>query len=76
MLTPDGRWLVVHVEVGYRRIDVHVLDRQTDRWTTLISGVDATTSFVGAADGRSLVGITNLAHHEAESCASHSMSTS
>jgi prolyl oligopeptidase len=61
VLTPDGRWLVVHVEVGYRRTDVHVLDRQTDRWTTLISGVDATTSFSTAADGRSIVGITNLA---------------
>ena len=45
MLTPDGRWLIVHVEVGYRRTDVHVLDRQTDRWTTLIGGVDATTHF-------------------------------
>ncbi len=61
VLTPDGRWLVVHVEVGYRRTDVHLLDRQTDRWTTLITGVEATTSFVVAADGRSLVGITNLA---------------
>ena len=40
VLTPDGRWLVVLVEVGYRRTDVHVLDRQSDRWTTLISGVD------------------------------------
>ncbi len=61
VLTPDGRWLVVQVEVGYRRTDVHVLDRQSDRWTTLISGVDATTSFAAAADGRSIVGVTNLA---------------
>ena len=60
LLTPDGRWLVVHVEVGYRRIDVHVLDRQTDTWTTLISGVEASTWFSVAADGRSLVGITDL----------------
>ncbi len=44
-LTPDGRWLIVHVEVGYRRTDVHVLDRRSDRWTTLIGGVDATTWF-------------------------------
>jgi prolyl oligopeptidase len=60
LLTPDGRWLIVHVEVGYRRTDVHVLDRHTDRWTTLIGGVDATTYFSVAADGQSLVGISNL----------------
>ena len=60
LLTPDGRWLVVHVEVGYRRVDVHALDRQTDTWTTLISGVEASTWFSVAADGHSLVGITDL----------------
>ena len=59
-LTPDGRWLIVHVEVGYRRTDVHVLDRRSDRWTTLIGGVDATTRFSVDSGGRSLVGITNL----------------
>ena len=60
LLTPDGRWLIVHVEVGYRRTDVHVLDRQSERWTTLIGGIDATTYFSVDAGGRSLVGITNL----------------
>jgi prolyl oligopeptidase len=60
LLAPDGGWLVVHVEVGYRRTDVHVLDRHGDRWVTTIGGVDATTSFEVAADGQSLVGITNL----------------
>ncbi len=60
LLTPDGRWLVVSVEVGYRRTDVHALDRHADRWSTTIGGVDATTSFSIAADGRSLVGISNL----------------
>ena len=59
-LTPDGRWLVVHVEVGYQRTDVHVLDRRHDDWSTVIAGVDATTSFSVSADGISLVGITNL----------------
>ena len=44
-LTPDGRWLVVHVEVGYQRTDVHVLDRRHDDWATVVTGVDATTSF-------------------------------
>ena len=59
-LTRDGRWLIVHVEVGYRRVDVHVLDRSTDGWVTVIEGVDANSRFVEAADGRSLVGITDL----------------
>ena len=77
VLTPDGRWLVVHVEVGYRRTDIHVLDRQTDRWTTLISGVDATTSFVGLRPtGRRSSGSPTSPHHEAESSASPSMPTS
>jgi prolyl oligopeptidase len=60
MLTRDGRWLVVHVEVGYRRIDVHVLERESGVWTTLIGGVDARTQFSESADGRFLVGITDL----------------
>jgi prolyl oligopeptidase len=59
-LTRDGRWLVVHVEVGYRRMDVHVLDRESGAWTTLIGGVDARTRFSESADGRCLVGITDL----------------
>jgi prolyl oligopeptidase len=59
-LTRDGRWLVVHVEVGYRRVDVHVLDRESGAWTTVIGGVDARTRFVESSDGRSLVGITDL----------------
>jgi prolyl oligopeptidase len=60
MLTRDGRWLVVHVEVGYRRIDVHALDRESGVWTTLIGGVDARTQFSESADGSFLVGITDL----------------
>jgi prolyl oligopeptidase len=60
MLTRDGRWLVVHVEVGYRRMDVHVLDRESGLWTALIGGVDARTQFSESADGRFLVGITDL----------------
>ena len=50
----------MHVEVGYRRVDVHVLDRSTDSWVDVIDGVDANSRFVEAADGRSLVGITDL----------------
>ncbi|NDU79205.1 hypothetical protein GWI34_42480, partial [Actinomadura sp. DSM 109109] len=60
MLTDDGRWLIVSVEVGYRRTDIHALDRHADRWSTTIADLDATTQFSIAADDRSLVGISNL----------------
>jgi prolyl oligopeptidase len=56
----DGRWLVVAVQVGYQRIDIHVQDRSDGSWTTLISGVDALTWLDFTADGTALVGTTNL----------------
>jgi prolyl oligopeptidase len=61
-ISPDGAWLVVHVMVGWSRIDVHLLERATGAWTTVISGQEATTALHVAADGASLVGITT---HEA-----------
>ena len=44
-LSNDGRWLLVHVELGWSQTDVHLLDRDTDQWTTIIEGVEATTWF-------------------------------
>ena len=60
-LSPDGRWLLVHVLVGWAAIDVHLLDRATgdvddgDRRASR-----STTGFAFAADGGSLVGMTTL----------------
>jgi prolyl oligopeptidase len=59
-LSPDGRWLLLHVLVGWARFDVHLLDRPTGEWSTLIEGVEATSEFAFAADGESLVGVTTL----------------
>ena len=59
-MSPDGRWLLVHVMVGWARIDVHLLDRTTGTWRTLIEGVEATTELRFAVDGRSLVGVTTV----------------
>jgi prolyl oligopeptidase len=59
-MSPDGRWLLVHVLVGWARFDVHLLDRRTDVWSTLIAGVEATSEFAFAADGTSLVGVTTV----------------
>jgi prolyl oligopeptidase len=58
-LSGDGRWLLVEVMCGWDRVDVHVLDRSTRTWTAVIEGVVATTELSFAADGRSLVGVTD-----------------
>jgi prolyl oligopeptidase len=57
--SPDGRWLMVQAAVGWSRTDVHVLDRRTDRWVTVIAGTEATCSFSFAGDD-TLVGVTTL----------------
>jgi prolyl oligopeptidase len=60
VMSPDGRWLLVHVLVGWARYDVHLLDGRADEWSTVIAGVEATSEFQFAADGDSLVGVTTL----------------
>jgi prolyl oligopeptidase len=59
-LSPDGRWLLVHVLVGWNRYDVHLLDRETLRWSTAIAGTEVTSTFRFATDGRSMIGVTTL----------------
>lgn len=60
-LSSDGRWLLVHVERGWSQTDVHLLDRTTDRWTTVIEGeAEATTWLRVDVDRERLVGITTL----------------
>ena len=59
-MSPDGRWLLVHVLVGWARRDVHLLDRTTGTWRSIIEGRDVLSQFEFAADGRSLVGVTSL----------------
>ena len=43
-MSPDGRWLLVHVLVGWARRDVHLLDRTTGTWRTIIEGRDGSRS--------------------------------
>jgi prolyl oligopeptidase len=59
-LSKDGRWLLVHVELGWSRTDVLLLDRHTDRWTTVIEGVEAITWFRVDVDRERMVGTTTL----------------
>jgi prolyl oligopeptidase len=58
MTSPDGRYALVHVLVGWSRTDIHLLDRATGSWTTVIEGVDALTAL--GFDGDRLLGTTTL----------------
>ena len=57
-LSPDGRWLVVHVALGWSRSDVHLIDRTTGRRTTVVEGEEARTSL--EVVGEHLYGTTTL----------------
>ncbi len=57
-LSRDGRWLLVHVSLGWSRVDVHLLDRHTGVRTALIEGEDAVSSL--EVFGDRLVGTTTL----------------
>lgn len=54
----DDRWLLVHASIGWDRTDVHLLDRTTGTWRTLIEGIDALTDLRVVDD--LLVGTTTL----------------
>jgi prolyl oligopeptidase len=60
-LSHDGRWLLVHVERGWSQTDVHLLDRSSGSWTTVVEGVEATTWLQVDSDRARLVGQTTLA---------------
>jgi prolyl oligopeptidase len=59
-ISPDGERVLVHVLVGWARYDIHLLDRRTGEWSTLIGGVEATSELLFAQDGESFVGVTTL----------------
>ena len=57
-LSADGRWLLVHVSIGWSRVDVHLIDRSTGAHTAMIEGIEAVSSFEIVGD--EAVGITTL----------------
>lgn len=57
-LSVDGRWLLVHISVGWSRTDVHLVDRRTGARTVLVEGVDARTELELVAD--QVIGLTTL----------------
>ena len=52
----DGRWVLVHLMVGWGRVDVHLLDTVNDTWAVVCEGVEAQQSF--RVHGDTLVGVT------------------
>ncbi len=57
-LSRDGRWLLVHVSLGWSRVDVHLIDRRTGARTDMIEGIEAVSSFEVVGD--QLIGVTTL----------------
>ncbi|HVN51063.1 MAG TPA: prolyl oligopeptidase family serine peptidase, partial [Acidimicrobiales bacterium] len=57
-LSKDGRWLLVHVSLGWSRVDVHLIDRATGVRTAMIEGVEAVSSFEVVGD--QVIGVTTL----------------
>lgn len=49
-ISPDGRYVLVVVSVGWARVDGFLLDRHADSWATVVSGVDATNGFAFMGD--------------------------
>jgi prolyl oligopeptidase len=57
-VSADGRYLLVHVMVGWGRHDVHLCDLTTGEWQVVIEGRAADTSVELGADG--IVAVTTV----------------
>jgi prolyl oligopeptidase len=57
-LSRDGRWLLVHLSVGWSRTDVHLVDRRSGARTVLIEGVEAQSALQVVDD--QVIGVTTL----------------
>jgi prolyl oligopeptidase len=57
-ISPDGRFLVVHVSFGWTRTDVFLVDRRSGARRAVIDGADAVTNVVVVGDR--IYGVTNL----------------
>ncbi len=57
-LSEDGRWLLVHLSLGWSRVDVHLIDRTTGSRTVMIEGIEAVSTFNVVGD--EVIGITTL----------------
>jgi len=56
-ISPGGRWLLLTVMVGWSRTDVHLLERATGEWRTVVAGAEVTAYFDFHGD-QALIGTT------------------
>jgi prolyl oligopeptidase len=57
-VSADGRWVLVHLMVGWSQVDVHLLDTVTGQWSVLVEGVEAQTAL--AVHEHLLIGVSTL----------------
>ncbi|MFN8041297.1 MAG: prolyl oligopeptidase family serine peptidase [Acidimicrobiales bacterium] len=57
-ISTDGRWMLVHLSLGWSRVDVHLIDRRTGARTVVVEGIEAVSTFTVVGDR--LVGVTTL----------------
>jgi len=57
-LSRDGRWMLIHVSLGWSRVDVHLIDRATGARTVMIEGIDAVSQF--SVVGDEVIGLTTF----------------
>jgi prolyl oligopeptidase len=56
----DGRFALIHVQLGWSRVDIHVIDIETRQRRTVIEGVEAVTFLTVDESRDRLVGWTTL----------------
>ncbi len=56
--SPKGTHLLVEMSVGWNRVDVHLLEIESQTWQVVVEGVDANTSMRFGGDG--IVGRTTI----------------
>jgi prolyl oligopeptidase len=59
-ISPEGRYVLVDAMVGWGRTDLHVLDRATGLWRSVMVGVDVQNEHFTFADEHTLIGTTAL----------------
>jgi prolyl oligopeptidase len=57
-ISRDGRWMLIHLSLGWTRVDVHLIDLSTGARTAMIEGIDAISSFTVVGD--EVIGVTTL----------------
>jgi prolyl oligopeptidase len=57
-ISRDGRWMLIHLSLGWTRVDVHLIDLRSGARTVLIEGIEAVSAFTVIGD--EVIGMTTL----------------